>query len=503
MGAHRSVPDQFCHVTARRYVAPPPKSLDSRRAHGQHAPTVVPTPLDALDLLTLQRRWRPDLGAPASEAEEFRGVRIAWEHGSGRFRFLPGSQLPDGVLARVGEVLATTPAGSLPRDALVEAVRPTVEDGAAPRFEGLQVHVFGSFPLLPTPPRGMAIVTSTDAVASDALARPTSWEADEWEQLLAGALGPWAAVVEGDAVAALCHTPKPVLPIAAECGVWTDPVRRGRGLATVATAAWARLLAGQSRYLFYSHHWRNEASAGVARRLGLRHAGTEWMVSAEPWPEGDAWGQALLDHHRGRWTPKPELEVEDGGAGDAMHPEWFFRDADRWEAWERELLAEAVASPALDLGAGAGRASLWLQRQGVEVTAVDSSTSAVAVCRERGVVDARLGDLTDPPTDKPWRLVLLLCGNLGLGGSPAGTRRLLQRLAEVSAPGALLVGDTVDAGPPELGLRIRYQGMATPWWRQHNIPVRDVAALVDGTGWVLERHVQALPDHAVLLRRSP
>lgn len=463
---------------------------------------MAPAPLDALDLLTLQRRWTADLDAPATEAERFRGVRIAWEHGTDRFRLLPGSQLPDGALARIREVVAAAPAGAPTRDGLLAAVRPEVEGGAEARFEGLQVHVFESTPPAPTPPDGMAIVTSADATAAGALARPNSWDADEWEQLVGGVLGPWAAVVEGDAVAALCHTPKPVLPIAAECGVWTDPDRRRQGLATIATAAWGRLLAGEATYLFYSHHWRNDASAGVARRLGLRHVGAEWMVSAEPWPEGDAWGEALLDHHRGRWTPVPELEVEGGGAADAMHPEWFFREVDRWEAWERELLAEAVASPALDLGAGAGRASLWLRRQGVDVTAVDSSAGAIQVCRERGVADARLGDLTDPPVDKPWRLILLLCGNLGLGGSPAGTRRLLRRLAEISAPDARLVGDTVDAGPPEVGLRIRYQGLATPWWKQHNIPVGDVASLVEGTGWVLDRHVRVLPDHAVLLRRA-
>ena len=30
-----------------------------------------------------------------------------------------------------------------------------------------------------------------------------------------------------------------------------------------------------------------------------------------------------------------------------------------------------------------------------------------------------LGDLNDPPADLPWAGVLLLCGNLGLGGSSA------------------------------------------------------------------------------------
>jgi hypothetical protein len=99
--------------------------------------------------------------------------------------------------------------------------------------------------------------------------------------------------------------------------------------------------------------------------------------------------------------------------------------------------------------------------------------------------------------------VLLLCGNLGLGGSWEGSRRLLARLAELAAPGAVLVGDSVTPdGPARVVLRIRYRNLVTPWWPQHNIPAERMAALVDGTGWRLELHLQDGEDHAVLLRRA-
>jgi hypothetical protein len=51
-------------------------------------------------------------------------------------------------------------------------------------------------------------------------------------------------------------------------------------------------------------------------------------------------------------------------------------------------------------------------------------------------------------------------------------------------------------------LRIRYRNLVTPWWPQHNIPAERMAALVDGTGWRLELHLQDGEDHAVLLRRA-
>ena len=458
---------------------------------------------DPLDLLTLQRRWRAEFDAPPIPGETFYGVRVVQAASSLACRVLPGSSLPEDALAHVEQILRSPGSNSFPTDALLGAVRPAVKDGGVPRFDGGPVYVFGANPPAASSVPGATIITSADPSGPPELLRPSSWEDGEWEQLLDGAVGPWtAAVVEGQ-VAALCHTPKVLLPLAAECGVWTDPRRRRQGLAAATTASWGRVIGGQARHLFYSHDRRNEASAGVARKLGLRHLGWEWTISAEPWPERDAWGDALVDHLRGRWTPLPELEIHAGGVGDAMHPEWFFRGFEAWDWWERELLPLAERSPALDLGAGAGRAALWLQERGVDVTAVDASPGAVDVCRARGVVDARVGDLNDPPTDKRWRLIVLLCGNLGLGGSFEGNRRLLKRLAEVAAPDALLVGDTVDPrGDAEVGLRIWYRGSATPWWRQYNIPVREVHDLVEGTGWAIERHVVDLPDHALLLRRS-
>jgi SAM-dependent methyltransferase len=220
-------------------------------------------------------------------------------------------------------------------------------------------------------------------------------------------------------------------------------------------------------------------------------------------PSEDAFGAALVDYLEGRDVPELVLETDDGGTGPAMHPEWFFRSFDRWEWWDRKLLPLVEHGPVLDLGAGAGRASLYLHERGLPVTAVDASPGAVEVCRRRGVGDVRLGDVNDPPADQPWAGVLLLCGNLGLGGSWEGNRRLLARLAGLAAPGAVLVGDSVTPdGPARVVLRIRYRNLVTPWWPQYNIPAERMAALVGGTGWRLEMHLEDGEDHAVLLRRA-
>jgi SAM-dependent methyltransferase len=217
---------------------------------------------------------------------------------------------------------------------------------------------------------------------------------------------------------------------------------------------------------------------------------------------GDSWGAALLDYLDGREVAQPLLEVDDGTVVPAMHPEWFFRTFEQWDWWDRDLLPTVESGPVLDLGAGAGRASLYFQDHGLAVTAVESSHGAAEVCRRRGVVDVRVGDLNDPPTDQPWRAVLLLCGNLGLGGSWEGNRQLLGRLAQSAAPGALLIGDSVNyEGRAEIGLRIRYRQIVSPWWRQRNVAASEIPDLVRGTGWAIDRQLEDGAVHAVALRR--
>jgi SAM-dependent methyltransferase len=219
----------------------------------------------------------------------------------------------------------------------------------------------------------------------------------------------------------------------------------------------------------------------------------------------DAWGDALNDHLDGRAVDELLLEVDDGTVVPAMDPEWFFRTEPDWEPEERRLIEMVTHGPVLDLGAGAGRVALHLQERGLRVTAVESSPGAARVCRRRGVRDVRVQDLNSPPADQAWRTILLLCGNLGLGGSWDGNRRLLVRLAEISAPDAVLLADSVDyTGRAEIGLRIRYADQVTPWWRQRNVSAAEVDALVEGTGWTIAHHLRAPngSDHYVAMTRT-
>ena len=97
----------------------------------------------------------------------------------------------------------------------------------------------------------------------------------------------------------------------------------------------------------------------------------------------------------------------------------------------------------LDLGAGAGRHALELQRRGHAVTALDVAAEAVEVMRDRGVKDARCGDL-DAVRDEHFDTILLLMHGIGLVGDLAGLAHFLKHAAERLNVEGRIVCDSAD-----------------------------------------------------------
>jgi SAM-dependent methyltransferase len=107
-----------------------------------------------------------------------------------------------------------------------------------------------------------------------------------------------------------------------------------------------------------------------------------------------------------------------------------------------EAVLARAAGPVFDVGCGPGRVLAALERRGVRALGVDVSPSAVRLARARGG-RALCRSVFEPlPGEGAWSTVLLLDGNIGIGGAPA---RMLRRAAELLAPGGRVL---VEAGPP-------------------------------------------------------
>ncbi len=121
-----------------------------------------------------------------------------------------------------------------------------------------------------------------------------------------------------------------------------------------------------------------------------------------------------------------------------------FRD---FPAIEKEALRLARGR-VLDVGCGAGRHALYLQRKGLAVTGLEASPRVAALARERGVRDVRIGSACSrlPLGAKEFDTVLLFGNNLGICGSRARVGRMLRELARVTRARGRILTTTLVPG---------------------------------------------------------
>lgn len=129
------------------------------------------------------------------------------------------------------------------------------------------------------------------------------------------------------------------------------------------------------------------------------------------------------------------LDVQ--GAVPAVHyrvQDWLMEADD----FEQSLLLGLKGS-LLDIGCGPGRMLFAAETQGIRAYGIDSSSQAAHRAQSRGAVVFHQSIFATVPGEGGYNSLLLLDGNIGIGGNPAN---LLQRLFDVAAPGATLFVET-------------------------------------------------------------
>ncbi len=154
----------------------------------------------------------------------------------------------------------------------------------------------------------------------------------------------------------------------------------------------------------------------------------------------DIYGKALLNFARGKNGGTLMLHTSYGDT-EEMPIEIFFREDN--ELSELEEIALALCDgKVLDVGAGAGIHTLYLQKQGIQVEALDISKRACKCMKIRGVTHPIHHDFfTLPPTSK-YDTLLLLMNGIGLAGELKMLKNTLQQAEKLLNPGGQILFDS-------------------------------------------------------------
>lgn len=218
----------------------------------------------------------------------------------------------------------------------------------------------------------------------------------------------------------------------------------------------------------------------------------------------DAFGHEIFDYYQNR-SGYEIIERNDGHIEVGAGPRAYFLEYKDWPAYEKEAMRR-VQGRVLDIGCGAGRHTLYLQKTGHRVTALDNSPLAVKVTRLRGGRHVQLYSLMHIPTILRAYDTLLMMGNtFALLGSPARARWLLHHFHTITKEGGRIVGQTRDPYktdqrehleyhmlnrgrnrmPGQGKIRVRYKKYVGPWTDYLFMSPDELRRVIKGTPWRL------------------
>jgi SAM-dependent methyltransferase len=152
----------------------------------------------------------------------------------------------------------------------------------------------------------------------------------------------------------------------------------------------------------------------------------------------DVFGKALLDFYT---KSKPDtLWLHNSyGEPEEMPLDIFFRNPEEMPDLEIEALRHCRGS-ILDVGAGVGSHTLYLQQHLQAVTALDISVGAAAIMKERGVKKVVEQDIFSLETK--YDTLLFLMNGIGLTGTIDGFKSFLEKAKNLINPKGQLIFDS-------------------------------------------------------------
>lgn len=210
----------------------------------------------------------------------------------------------------------------------------------------------------------------------------------------------------------------------------------------------------------------------------------------------DILGTALQDYFL-KGTTETLWVHNSYGEDEVMPVDLFFRGEKDMPELELKAL-ELCKGHVLDIGAGAGSHALILQQRNFKVTALDISTTAVAIMKQRGVEDAIEKNIFDLKTAS-YDTLLFMMNGIGITGTISGFKSFLNKAKNYIKPGGQLIFDSsdisylyqeiqfpVNAYFGEVAFSYEYKQLKGKWFKWVYIDQTTLLNIAKTSGWNCE-----------------
>lgn len=153
----------------------------------------------------------------------------------------------------------------------------------------------------------------------------------------------------------------------------------------------------------------------------------------------DPFGKAVLDFLMQQNAGKLEVLSEDFDA-DEIPVKYLFRSFKDMPDIEQTALRHCKGK-VLDIGAGSGCHTLWLQKNGIDVTALEQSDFCVQAMQKQGINNI-LGQDFFAPLKEQFDTLLLLMNGTGIAGTLDNFPLFLSKLKELLSDGGQVLIDS-------------------------------------------------------------